>query len=193
MILYIYDHYMGNRTSQLNTNQLIDLALRQYVNETGMLAALDDKAFSICKTQKGKPYIEGLPLHFSVSHSDHMWVCLVGDVENGVDIQNKTHLNYEAISRRFFQPEEQKAVEMGGIAAFIAIWCRKEAFIKLFGLSIGDTIDWLDVAKDEAPASHIKYLDRVITFSEVDIHPEFLCVAAMDKKEEIWIKKIQAD
>jgi phosphopantetheinyl transferase len=120
-----------------------------------------------------------------------MWVCLVGDVENGVDLQYKIHSNFEAISRRFYQPEEQKAVATDGIEAFIAIWCRKEAFIKLFGLSIGDTIDWLNVAMDKAPASQIQYLDRLITFTEVDIHPDFLCVAAMEKKEDIWIRKIQ--
>jgi len=191
MILYIYDSYRGNRTSELNTEKLVALALKQYVIEMGSSLSIDENAFSICKTQKGKPYIEGMPLHFSVSHSEHLWVCLVGDVENGVDLQYKIHSNFEAISRRFYQPEEQKAVATGGIAAFIAIWCRKEAFIKLFGLSIGDTIDWLNVAMDKAPASQIQYLDRLITFTEVDIHPDFLCVAAMEKKEDIWIRKIQ--
>jgi phosphopantetheinyl transferase len=193
MILYVFDQYIGNKTSDCNTTQLVALALKQYAEETGWISAHDDKTLHMCKTQKGKPYIEGYPLHFSVSHSDHLWVCLVGDSENGVDIQKKTHPNYEAISRRFFQPEEQKAVAAGGVDSFIAIWCRKEAFIKFFGLSIGDTIEWLNVAKDESLTNHIKYLDRMITFSEIDVNLEYLCVAAMDKKEEIWIRRIQVD
>ena len=85
------------------------------------------------------------------------------------------------------------AQKEGGVAAFIAIWCRKEAFIKLFGLTIGDTIEWLNVATDRSPAQQIKYLDRMITFSEIEVNMEYLCVAAMEKKEEICIRKIQVD
>jgi phosphopantetheinyl transferase len=193
MILYVFDQYKGNKTSEINTTKLVAQALKQYAQEMGLLIHNDDNAMLMCKTQKGKPYIEGHPLHFSVSHSDHMWVCLVGDTQNGIDIQNKTHSNYEAISRRFFQPEEQKAVEAGGVDSFISIWCRKEAFIKLFGLTIGDTIEWLNVAKDERPAQQISYLDRMITFSEIDVNQEFLCVAAMEKREEICIRRVQVD
>jgi phosphopantetheinyl transferase len=196
MIIYVYDQYAGNRSKEYNTNQLVSIALKQYVKENGNFNTVKDSTFHMNKTQKGKPYIEGLPLHFSVSHSEHMWVCLVGEVEIGVDIQFKAHSNYEAISRRFYQPEEQEAVAIGGISSFISIWCRKEAFIKLLGLTIGETIEWLNVAKDNSPAMQIQYFDRMITFSEIEVHPEFVCVAAMDqaiKKEEIWIRQIQVD
>jgi 4'-phosphopantetheinyl transferase len=193
MILYVYDKYKGNKTSNLNTEELVALALRQYAVETGVSNTLDDITFKIFKTQKGKPFVEGLPLHFSVSHSDCLWVCLIGDSENGVDIQDIRNSNYEAIAQRFFQPEEQKAVAAGGVASFISIWCRKEAFIKLFGMTIGDTINWLNVANDETPATQIKYMDQTIMFSDIDIHPGYLCVAAMNKKEEIWIRNIQTD
>lgn len=196
MILYVYDQYAGNKTKRCNTNQLVSIALQQYVKETGNFNTSNDSTFLMNKTQKGKPYIEGLPLHFSVSHSERIWVCLVGEVENGVDIQYKTHSNYDAISRRFYQPEEQAAVAIGGMSAFISIWCRKESFIKLLGLTIGETIEWLNVAKDNIPAMQIQYNDRTIEFSEIEVHPEFVCVAAMDqavKKEEIWIRQIQVD
>ncbi len=193
MILYVFDHYKGNKNKEWSTEQLVTLALSQYIKEMGLKSTIVDTSLRLCKTQKGKPYIDGYPLHLSVSHSDFMWVCLVGDAEVGVDIQSKSHSNFEAISRRFYQPDEQKAVAAGGIKSFIAIWCRKESFIKLFGLTIGDTIEWLNVAKDEKPTLQVEYLERMITFSEVDVHPDYLCVAAMDKKEEIWIRRIQAD
>lgn len=193
MILYIFDQYSGNKNQDQNTEALVTLALKQYFTETHIENQINDNDFRICKTQKGKPYIEGFPVHFSVSHSDHMWVCLMGDTENGVDIQNMAHSNYEAIARRFFQPEEQKAVDTGGILSFFKLWCRKEAFIKLFGLTIGDTIDWLNVAEEEIPATQIEYMERRIIFSEIDVHQEYCCVAAMAKKEEIWVRKIQTD
>jgi len=193
MILYVFDLYTGNKNKDQNTETLVHLAIKQYLFETNNEIQFNHNDFPICKTQKGKPYIEGFPIHFSVSHSDHMWVCLMGDEENGVDIQNMAHPNYEAIARRFFQPEEQKAVTTGGFLSFFKIWCRKEAFIKLFGLTIGDAIDWLNVAKDEIPAKQIEYMKRRIIFSEIDVHPEYCCVAAIEKREEIWIRKIQIE
>jgi phosphopantetheinyl transferase len=193
MILYIFDQYSGNKNKDLNTEALVTLALKQYLTETCIENFINHNDFRICRTQKGKPYIEGFPMHFSVSHSDHMWICLVGDSENGIDIQNMAHSNYEAIARRFFQPEEKKAVAAGGILSFFRIWCRKEAFIKLFGLTIGDTIDWLNVAKEEIPATQIEYMERRIVFSEIDVHPEYCCVAAMENREEIWVRKIQIE
>lgn len=193
MILYVYDAYRGNRTAARNTEQLIYLALQQYSKEIDMTIPMEQSGVRICRTQKGKPYIEGVPLHISVSHSDHLWICLIGSSEIGVDIQHKSHSNFEAISRRFFQADEQIAVRNGGIEAFMAIWCRKEAFIKYHGMTIGDTIDWLNVSKDGAPATQIEYKGKLITFSEIPVHPEYLCIAATTTKEEIWIRKIQAD
>lgn len=193
MILYIYDTYCGNRSAERNTEQLISLAVQQYTKEIELALPDDQNGIRILRTQKGKPYIEGLPLHFSVSHSDYLWVCLIGCNEIGVDIQNLNHSNYEAIARRFFQPDEQKAVQTGGIEAFMAIWCRKEAFIKYYGMTIGEAIDWLDVAKDGIPATQIEYMGKMIAFTEIPVHPDFSCVAATSTKEEIWIRKIQVD
>lgn len=193
MILYVYENYKGNRTTDLNTEQLVSLAVRQYAAETGLVLPIGQNSFPICRTQKGKPYVDGLPIHFSVSHSDFLWVCLIGTTENGVDIQNKRHSNFEAIAHRFFQPDEQKAVQTGGVQTFISIWCRKEAFIKYHGMTIGETIDWLNVAKGGIPATQIEYLEHLIAFSEIMVHPEFICVAATSAKEEIWIRKLQVD
>lgn len=193
MILYVFDQYRGNKAGEQSTELLLAMAFKQYAAETGLTSTINEKTFRVYKTQKGKPYLEGFPLHFSVSHSDHLWVCLMGEAECGVDIQNKSHANFEAISRRFYQPEEKKAVETGGISTFISIWCRKESFIKLLGLTIGDTIDWLNVVKDQHPAPYIEYMKRRILFAEIDVHPDYLCVAAMDKKEKIWIRRIQVD
>lgn len=191
MILFVYDKYRGNRTDSPNTDRLIVAALNEYRAET---EAMPPKAFqdlNICRTQKGKPYVEGLSVHFSVSHSDHVWVCLVGEQESGVDIQNRTHHNYDAIAKRFFQPEEKLAVQEHGLEAFIGIWCRKEAFIKYYGLTIGEAIDWLDVARMKMPADEITHMGDRIYFTEVAVHQDYHCVAATGKKEQIWIRKIK--
>lgn len=194
MILYVYDNYKGNNEAFLSTAHLIILALKQYHKEIGKEFITDVTMMpEILRTQKGKPYLENLPVHFSVSHSENLWVCLINDTENGVDIQSRNHRNYEAIAHRFYQPEEQIAVRNGGLPAFISIWCRKEAFIKYHGLTIGETIDWLNVAQEGAPAEQIEYCGHTIVFSDIDVHPNFLCVAATSTKDKIWIREIITD
>lgn len=191
MNLYVYDNYKGNRTADLSTDQLIKITLKQYCKELGVKTLGDTRMDpNIRRTQNGKPYIDNLSLHLSVSHSEHLWVCLIGESENGVDIQRRDHRNYQAIARRFYQPEEQTAVQNVGLDSFISIWCRKEAFIKYYGMTIGETIDWLNVAQDGAPSKEIEYRGNTIFFSDLDVHPNFLCVAATSVKEEIWIRKI---
>lgn len=193
MYLYVYNNYKGNKAPEKSTNHLIGLALRQYAADSGSVATADYDITKICRTQKGKPYIEDLALHFSVSHSDHLWVCLIGKDENGVDVQRNQHTNFDAIARRFFMDEERLAVERGGVDAFIAIWCRKEAFIKYFGMTIGETLEWLDVAKNGRPVDQLTYKGNPIFFSDLTVNHDYQCVAATSKKEQIWTRKLQID
>lgn len=193
MHIYFYDAYKGNRTTAPNTEQLVALAINQYVSDVKLPLPTNQTEFTICRTQKGKPYLKGFPGNISVSHSDDLWVCSIGSSQNGIDIQNMNHSNYEAISHRFFQLDEQEAVRQGGIQAFMSIWCRKEAFIKYHGLTIGDTIDWLNVAKDGCPLDQMAYMDHQIYFSEIRIAPEYLCVVATSAKETIWINKLRME
>lgn len=191
MNLYMYESYQGNKTQAPATEELIRQSLKQYMAENGIPSATPIEQLTIERTNKGKPFVPGLGIHFSVSHSERVWVCLVGDVESGVDIQNKTHKNYEAIAKRFFQLDEQEAIKTGGLQTFISIWCRKEAFIKYYGMTIGDTIDWLNVAKEGRPADEMIHERQTIVFTDIDVHPEYFCVAATNKREEIWTRKIQ--
>jgi len=191
MFLYVYDHYNGNRGDTPNTEQLISYAAKQYLFDTGLALDLEPVLASLKRSRKGKPYFEGSPVHCSVSHSENIWVCLMGSRTVGVDVQKNRQNNYQAIAKRFFQPEEQTVVESDGLLAFIGLWCRKEAFIKYHGYTIGDTIDWLNVAHDGNPAPQVTYNDQTVYFTELDVHQDFTCVAANDVKERIWIRKLE--
>jgi phosphopantetheinyl transferase len=193
MILYVFDNYKGNRADEYNTNRLIGLALKQYTDDHGLAPLSSTDITTICRTSKGKPFIENLPIHFSVSHSEHQWVCLVGPNESGIDIQKNHHVNYEAISRRFYSQEEQQAVLKGGLDTFIALWCRKEAFIKYFGMTMGETMEWLNVARNGEPVNQIEHDGIIIKFTDLRVSHDYQCVAATRTKEQIWIKKLQID
>lgn len=53
----------------------------------------------------GKPFFADLPaLHFSLSHCQSEWVCLIASAPVGIDIEQIRGCRQEAIARRFFHP-----------------------------------------------------------------------------------------
>jgi 4'-phosphopantetheinyl transferase len=193
MYVYVYENYNGNRGETANTEKLISVAVKQYFKDCGISSSDEKNEMRLCRTSKGKPYFaEGL-VQFSVSHSENIWVCIMGPSPVGVDIQKISQRNYESIAQRFFQLDEQKSVANGGLRSFIEIWCRKEAFVKYFGLTIGEVIDWLNVASHSIVQNQIEHENHKILFQEVLIDPDFICIAAINQKEKIWIRKIQIE
>ncbi len=85
------------------------------------------------KGEKGKPYIEGLPVHFNVSHSENLWLCIVGEAPCGIDIQVAKECDYEKIARKHFDEVEQAYVKLAGSAGFFRLWTRREAYGKYTG------------------------------------------------------------
>ena len=89
--------------------------------------------FEILKTDNGKPYIEGNPLHFSISHSGDRGLIAISDKPIGVDIEIfKDKLRKSVIER--FSAREQ--AEIADERDFLIHWTAREAYIKLYGLTI---------------------------------------------------------
>lgn len=85
-----------------------------------------------------KPWFEQGSVNFSVSHSGDYWVCALGDVPLGVDIQKHKPCNTELIARRFYHPDEAVWVREKPITDFFKIWTAKESYVKLTGEGITD-------------------------------------------------------
>ncbi len=83
--------------------------------------------------QKGKPYFEELPVEFSVSHSDEIWVCVMDENPCGIDIQKIKQCEYIKLSERFYTANEHEYVIKKGIDGFFDIWTMREALGKLSG------------------------------------------------------------
>lgn len=102
--------------------------------------------------EKGKPYLEKLPLYFSVSHSGEYVLCAVSEKEIGADIQykgfgkeEKQEERMEKISRRFFAESEYKALESCQTDTekrnlFFDLWTKKEALGKLTGEGVAGVL-----------------------------------------------------
>lgn len=82
----------------------------------------------------GKPFLEGCPLQFSLSHSGDFVAVAISDKFVGVDIQEMREIDLD--SRRFvFSEEDEKFFQESEdkIDAFYSLWTIKEAVYKFDG------------------------------------------------------------
>lgn len=102
----------------------------------------------------GKPYLNDQAFQFSLSHSGEMVICAVSDAEVGADIQEKKSADYQKLVMRFFTKQEQEAFgKCGDVEAqgelFFRLWTRKEAYGKLTGKGLKDSLGGVSVLEPE--------------------------------------------
>lgn len=96
--------------------------------------------FKILKNNFGKPYIEGDPLYFSISHSEDILCVAVSDFLCGVDIEFLGHkCKNEHILSHFCPQERAEAAESE--LEFLKHWTAREAYVKAVGGSVFLTLD----------------------------------------------------
>ncbi len=107
----------------------------------------------ILRTPNGKPYIEGNPVYFSISHSHGKAVIALYDEPVGADLEIFTDRKYKSILSRFSLREQ--AVIHGNFTKFLENWTVKEAFVKMIGGRIFSYITRLEYL------SGVLYLDNI--------------------------------
>ena len=98
-----------------------------------LLKAKLTEPFEILKTENGKPYIEGNPVHFSISHSGNMGIIAISDKPVGIDIEVYSDCMRYSVLERF---SEREQAEIADGCDFLRHWTVREAFVKLYGLTI---------------------------------------------------------
>lgn len=83
----------------------------------------------------GKPYLDGCPYYFSISHSNNAVIASVADSEVGVDIQYAVD-DYDRVAKRVCTNNELMAIK--DKYDFVRIWALKEATVKCLGTGIAD-------------------------------------------------------
>ncbi|HEU5348398.1 MAG TPA: 4'-phosphopantetheinyl transferase superfamily protein [Ktedonobacterales bacterium] len=98
------------------------------------------------------PELRGDHLEFNLSHSHELALIAVGKGRQlGIDVEHiRAELNGEEIAERFFSPLEAallRSLPQGvRLAAFFAVWTRKEAYIKARGNGLRKPLDQFAVA-----------------------------------------------
>ena len=121
----------------------------------------------ILTDKNGKPYIEGYPIHFNISHCENILLCAFSDEEIGADIEKIKPISVSVL-KSFFSEEEQKYVFGKTLSEyssddnntpeirekFYKIYTLKEAICKKSGIGIkglkeADALPFLDKAFKE--------------------------------------------
>lgn len=116
--------------------------------------ALGAETYTVEKTPSGKPYISGREdFCYNLSHSGSWVVIAFGDTEVGVDVEElQSNTDMEAITRRFFVPEEQKYIfedKERQQQRFFEIWTGKESYLKYLGTGMEKTLTSFSVLSPE--------------------------------------------
>lgn len=157
---------------------LVQRAYRQYLQEEGMEAERQETGI-IRRTDRGKPYFTGGPC-FSVSHTGQFWVCSMGSIPVGIDVQKTGRsLYWKKIAERYYTDDERAHVEKHGIESFFQIWTRKEAYAKYTGRGISKEFKTFSTLQSISP-----------TFTDLFLEEDIKASCCMERKEQIWIRKL---
>lgn len=103
----------------------------------------------IAVNENGKPFLAGLSLRFSLSHSGELAFCAVSDDEIGADVQ-KISAYDPRLAQRFFAAGERACIEAASDRdrAFTRIWALKESYIKALGLGLSAPLGSFDLCPE---------------------------------------------
>jgi len=143
------------------------------------------------RTKHGKPYLEGLPLHFSVSHTGGLWCCMVSESNVGIDVQEMKSANYGKLAERFFAGEEARFVNENGAGGFFDVWVRKEACIKYIGEGL-PAISSFSVVKGGKLAELVEYKGQVCFVKPFELAEGVKCAYCCgSRSDSVWKRELR--
>lgn len=103
-------------------------------------AGLDPYSAALSTGTNGKPVIDGCTsLFFNLSHSGSKAICIIGETENGCDIELIKEYHQPIVNRFYAQGEIEylsTCNEEERTKAFYRLWTLKESFMKVTGLGM---------------------------------------------------------
>lgn len=115
------------------------LLLRRALEESGVLQDKLTK-LNVSVNAQGKPYLPDYPeLHFNLSHSGEIALCVLADCPAGCDIQETTDIPEEMVQQFFHPGEYQQMMTLPTEQRqefALKLWAWKEAYVKAAGLGM---------------------------------------------------------
>ena len=143
-------------------------------------------------TEKGKPYFADNNIFFNLSHSGDYAVCIIDDVDVGIDIE-KVRAVRERLSERFFTEEEARKINKATCPkeALISAWTIKESFAKAKGSTILEELSKGHIEptekKDIFTAHNSEYYIKLIN----DVSGYKMSVCRRGDEQDIVLNKVE--
>lgn len=136
----LYRRASPERQKKADSYRRCEDSLRCVVADGLLRHVLGTGQYTVETEPGGKPRIAGRPdFHFNLSHAGDWVVLAWGSTPVGVDVERiREDMDYRAVARRFFSPEEQRAVEEAEspLRRFHEIWTGKESWLKYTGTGL---------------------------------------------------------
>ncbi len=133
---------LGDRDKQRLEKLSVDDDKRRFLTGRMLIFKAGEELFSntditINFGEHGKPYTDDFC--FSISHSKDMVFCAVSDNDIGIDVEAVREIKRRD-SYKLFTPSECEFVNSADdlSVAFLTVWTKKEAYVKLLGGTIKD-------------------------------------------------------
>lgn len=161
----------ADRSRQSKADRLQQEPSKKLTLAAGMLARIglaryfhvSPKTISFRRGKNGKPYAEGLDIHFSLSHSGSLAVCVISDKPVGIDVEHRRPVN-KKVMKRCFTKEERRYVfseDVRVAGRFLEVWTKKEAYVKMHGMGVADFMSF-DVLQQKGVYT-MPYRDYVLS------------------------------
>jgi len=90
----------------------------------------------VCFSKSGKPYIDGDPIYFGLSHSGEYAACITDENPVGIDIQRIVKIKDRTLARFCTEKEaEYLSKSKDADTDAVKIWALKESYLKASGCS----------------------------------------------------------
>ena len=133
----------------------------------------------------GKPYLMGLPFHFSFSHCKGYAACAVDDKPVGIDIEI-IHPRIEKVAHKFLNDQEKTMIagleEKNQLNQLAFLWAAKEAMYKKYeqlGIDFAKNFNILELTKGDRGTVSAQILHKGNKINiRLDYHfgTDYICV-----------------
>lgn len=139
----------------------------------------------ILRDEMGKPYLQGNPIYFNISHSGEYLAVAVSPKPVGVDIQ-ETRPVKDGMYRKVVQEEEQCLIGAEREKDFLRLWSLKESFVKAEGKGLRIPMKDYYFVKENGKYSVIFSGQRACwTFKIEEIPADGYYVSACSQEKEV--------
>jgi 4'-phosphopantetheinyl transferase len=147
--------------------------------------------FDIDMSSNNKPLLKGENVHFNISHSNDLVVCVIADFPVGIDVEFLNQgINYwdfqsQMTLREFYEIQNSE----DKIKSLFSYWTKKEAVIKADSRGLAIPLDSFEILNSQCLIDSKKFFVK-----EILVHKDYMSNIASEKVEildkEILFKRV---